>query len=178
MIHSSKGNLAEAVIENLLLQRGYAVRNLNATQRNTPVVDLEVEGSGSPFHVSVKSCWTANRQLRLGSPQSLSRLPDTAFVMALLPPRKGEALNLTGDEAQETGAFTLWIIPGAVARDEALAAHHHYAAHHPGSAQHSVMVKDKVDRTAATRSGAVFSRWADCFDSAWHLLPAPYTAGA
>jgi len=168
MAHWEKGDLAEALAEELLLKRGYAVRNLNQRHKNTPVVDLEVEGAGPPFHISVKSCWTASRQLRLGKPASLERLPDNAFVMAFLPLRKGVALDLV------TPQYTLWIIPGQVARDEALAAHRHYAAHNPGSAQHSVMVKDKEDRTAATRSGAVFKRWADSYDSAWHLLPVPF----
>ena len=49
MQHSEKGDLAEALAEDLLLQRGYAVRNLNQTRRNAPVVDLEVEGVSAPF---------------------------------------------------------------------------------------------------------------------------------
>lgn len=170
MEHSEKGNLAEAVAQDLLLRQGYAVRNLNQRRHNAPVVDLEVEGAGAPFFVSVKSCWTPNRQLRLGSPASLAKLPDDAFVMAFLPLAKGDALNLA------TGCHTLWIIPGAVARDEALAAHWHYASHNPGSAGHSVMVKDKQDRTPATRSGAVFRRWAAAYDAAWHLLPPSFAA--
>ena len=166
--HSEKGDRAEAYAGELLLQRGYAVPNLNLARRNTATIDLEVAGEKEPFHISVKSCWTPNRQLRLGTPSSLALLPDTGFVMAFLPRAKGQDLDLT------EGRHTLWIIPGAIARDEALAAHRHYAAHSPGSAGHSVMVKDKVDRTAATRSGSVFRRWAENFDSAWHLLPAPF----
>ena len=100
MQHSEKGDLAEALAEDLLLQRGYAVRNLNQTRRNAPVVDLEVEGVSAPFFVSVKSCWTPNRQLRLGTPASLAQMPDAAFVMAFLPRRKGEALDL------KTGGYT------------------------------------------------------------------------
>ena len=65
MIHRSKGDMAEAFAMNLLLERGYSVRNLNDTRNNNPSVDLEAEGIGSPFLVSVKSCWTPNRQLRL-----------------------------------------------------------------------------------------------------------------
>lgn len=165
MEHSQKGDLAEALAEDLLLQRGYAVRNLNQRQRNAPVVDLEVEGAGQPLLVSVKSCWTPNRRLRLGTPASLERLPDDAFVMAFLPLTRGVALDLT------PGCHRLGIIPGAVARDEARAAHWHYAAHNPGSANPSVMVKDKQDRSPKTRSGAVFERWASTHDAAWPLLP-------
>ena len=145
MRFSEKGDQAEAYAEGLFLKRGYAVRNLNRGKRNTPVFDLEVEGAGAPFYVSVKSCWTPNRQLRLGTPASLALLPNAGFVMAFLPQAKGKALDLT------EGQHALWIIPGSIVRDEALAAHWHYAAHSPGSAGHSVMVKDKLDRTAATR---------------------------
>ena len=168
MGQSEKGDRAEAFAEELLVQRGYAVRNLNHVRRNTVTVDLEVEGQGAPFYISVKSCWSPNRQLRLGTPTSLALLPDTAFVMAFLPCAKGEELDLA------EGRHTLWIIPGNIARDEALAAHCHYAAYNPGSAHHSVMVKDKVDRTEATRSGSVFKRWAGKYDEAWHLLPEPF----
>lgn len=174
MIHTSKGELAEAFVENLLLQRGYAVQNLNQSRRNMPIVDLEVEGIGQPFQVSVKSCWAATRQLRLGTPNSLAQLPDAAFVMALLPPSKGMVLDLNSDATREARAFILWIIPGKLVREEALAAHYHYANHHPGSTRHSVMVKDKIDRNETTRSGTLFQRWSQTYDSAWHLLPAPF----
>ena len=57
MGQSEKGDRAEAFAEELLVQRGYAVRNLNHFRRNTVTVDLEVEGQGAPFYISVKSCW-------------------------------------------------------------------------------------------------------------------------
>ena len=168
--HKSKGDFAEAVAIKLLLERGYSVRNLNDTRNNNPSVDLEAEGIGSPFLVSVKSCWTPNRQLRLGSPASVSALPDGAFVLAFLPRVKGEPLDLS------PGGHVVWIVPAVVAREEALAAHWHYASHNPGSAKHSVMVKDKTDRSEKTRSGALFHRWASLYESAWHLLPPPFDA--
>ena len=46
MLHKSKGDLAEAVAMNLLLERGYSVRNLNDARKNTRSVDLEAVGSG------------------------------------------------------------------------------------------------------------------------------------
>ena len=170
MLHKSKGDLAEAVAMNLLLERGYSVRNLNDARKNTRSVDLEAEGIGSPFLVSIKSCWTPNRQLRLGTPASLAALPDGAFILAFLPRVKGELLDLA------PGGHVVWVVPAEAARDDALAAHWHYASHNPGSAKHSVMVKDKTDRSEKTRSGAVFQRWASLYESAWHLLPPPFNA--
>lgn len=52
--------------------------------------------------------------------------------------------------------------------------HRPYAAARPGSANHSVMVKDKVDRSPHTRSGAVFRSWRDRFQDAWQVLEPGY----
>lgn len=71
------------------------------------------------------------------------------------------------------GGYSVWIVPAKAAKDDALAAHYHYARYSPGSATHSVMVKDKVDRSLTTRSGAVFKAWQQSFADAWHLLPKP-----
>lgn len=163
-----KGRSGRSLCRGIVVAAQSAVRNLNQATRNSATIDLEVKGEKALFHISVKFCWTPIRQLPLGTPSSLALLPDTGFVMAFLPRAKGQDFDLS------EGRHPLWIIPGAIARDEALAAHWHYAAHSPGSAGHSVMVKDKVDRTAATRSGSVCRRWAEKYDSAWHLLPAPF----
>jgi len=91
----------------------------------------------------------------------VAQLRDDCVVMALLPSKKGEDIQFV------PGGFELLVVPGDVARDESLAAHNHYAASHPGSASHSVMVKDKVDRNEFTRSGAVFKSWRERYLDAW-----------
>jgi len=157
------GNRAEQLATTLLRERGFEVVNLNELRANHPLYDLRAEKNGHTVRVSVK-CARAKRELRLGSPRMLRQLADDAVVMAFLPIAKGRDIDLT------PGGYELWIIPGAVARDEALAAHDHYAKSHPGSADHSVMVKDKIDRSPDTRSGAVFHRWCELYRNAWHLL--------
>jgi hypothetical protein len=91
----------------------------------------------------------------------LRQLADDCVVMAFLPSRKDVEIRFA------PGGYELLIVPGDVARDEALAAHNHYATTHPGSASHSVMVKDKVDRNEFTRSGAVFKSWHERYLNAW-----------
>lgn len=147
----------------LLETRGYKVTNLNVARNNFPLYDLRAARDGRELLISVK-CARAKRELRLGPPHRLRQLADDAVVLALLPISKGR------DIVFEPGGYELWVIPGNVARDEALAAHEHYAQSHPGSADHSVMVKDKVDRNPGTRSGAVFASWRLRFRDAWHLL--------
>ncbi len=164
--YQQRGDAAEHPVANPLRAKGYEVQDLNAVTRNHPIVDLRVTGAAASFLVSVKSCWSANRQIRLGTPKILEQLPDNAFVMILLPAAKGQTLVL------DLPHYHLWIVPALSAKQDALGAHFHYAAHSPRSAGHSVMVKDKVDRNVTTRSGAVFQDWQARFREAWHLLPA------
>jgi len=161
-----RGDAAEAFLADLLRAKGFQVEDLNSPRRNHPVVDLRVAGATTRFGVSVKSCWSANRQIRLGKPHILEQLPDDAFMMILLPATKREAMVL------DPAKYHLWIVPGHVKKD-ALDAHYHYAQHRPGSKNHSVMVKDKVDGSPITRSGAVFHDWQTRFRDAWHLVPLP-----
>lgn len=154
---------AEHLAACLLETRGFAVTNLNELRTNFPLYDLRATRDGRELLISVK-CARAKRALRLGPPHRLRELADDAIVMAFLPAAKGR------DIALAPGGYELWIIPGRLARDGAIAAHEHYARSHPGSADHSVMVKDKVDRNAGTRSGAVFASWREGFRDAWHLL--------
>ena len=161
----SPGDQAEAFAAQILTLRGYGVQNLNETRRNHPFVDLRCLGAGGSFDVSVKSAWSANREVRLGAPHILRQVSDTVFLMILMSAHKGQPMTLT------PGGYALWIVLARVAKDEALAAHNHYAAHHPGSTGHSVMIKDKLDSNPTTRSGAVFQSWQQRFLDAWHLLP-------
>jgi hypothetical protein len=154
------GRAAEQLAASLLKEHGYNVRDLNAVRANNPLYDLVAITGRSEVAVSVK-CARAKRELRLGSPKMLKQLRDDCVVMAFLPPRKGSEIQFSPK------GYELLIIPGHVARDEALAAHNHYAATHPSSASHSVMVKDKVDRNEFTRSGAVFKSWHERYLNAW-----------
>jgi hypothetical protein len=86
--------------------------------------------------------------------------------MAFLPAEKGKEIEFS------SSGYELLIIPGHIARKEALDAHDHYAVTHRGSADHSVMVKDKVDRNDRTRSGAVFKSWHERFLNAWGAFDA------
>lgn len=165
--HNTAGDLAEIFVAELLAKRGYVVENLNNSRRNHPSVDLRCKAGETEFLVSVKSCWAANRQIRLGSPHILERLADDVFLLILMPARKGDVLELVSN------GYALLIVPASVAKAEALEAHYHYAQHSPGSAGHSVMIKDKQDRSPHTRSGAVFQSWLEHYTDAWHLLPKP-----
>ena len=163
------GREAEDLASSLLSARGFAVRNLNDERNNYPLYDLVASKAGVEILISVK-CARAKRELRLGNPHMLQQLADTSVVMAFLPAYKGKEIGFA------LGDYELMIIPGYIARDEALAAHQHYAIFHPGSASHSVMVKDKVDRNEGTRSGAVFMRWHQQFQDAWAILDAALSA--
>jgi hypothetical protein len=160
---SNIGRQAEDLASNLLAQRGFNVRNLNDERANYPLYDLVAEREGHETLISVK-CARAKRELRLGGPNRLEQLSDECVVMAFIPFTKGQDISF-GE-----GGYQLMIIPGCIARDEALAAHHHYAKFHPGSANYSVMVKDKVDRNPTTRSGAVFSQWLEKYTDAWDVF--------
>lgn len=157
------GRRAEDLAVQLLKHRGFEARNLNDEKRNYPLYDLHVERNGSQAFVSVK-CARAKRELKLGGATQLKNLSDKCIVMAFLPAKKDDEIKFDVD------GYELLIIPGSVVRDEALAAHFHYAKTHPGSSNHSVMVKDKVDRTTDTRSGAVFQSWHERFLNAWHIF--------
>jgi len=157
---SSVGREAENLAAALLKQRGFAVRNLNDERVNNPLYDLVAMRDRCQIEVSVK-CARAKRELRLGNPHMLRKLRDDTVLMAFLPVEKGREIELT------QGGYELLIIPGGTARDEALAAHNHYAATHPRSINHPVMVKDKIDRNEGTRSGAVFKSWRQRFLNAW-----------
>lgn len=165
--YTENGTRAERFAAGLLSGRGYSVEDLNATRRNHPFFDLRCEGADSSFLVSVKSGWSPNRQVRLGSPHILAQFPDEAFFLILMPAQKGEELRL------ERGGYVSMIVPGKAAKDDALAAHYHYASYYPGSIDHSVMIKDKIDRSPLTRSGSVFHSWMAQYLDAWHLLPRP-----
>jgi hypothetical protein len=161
----SIGRQAEILAASLLFQRGFAVRNLNEERFNNPLYDLVAVKNRNEIRVSVK-CARAKRQLRLGSPQMLEKMADDCVVMAFLPIEKGKEIEFS------SGGYEILIIPGSIARDEALDAHKHYAQTHPGSADHSVMVKDKIDRNERTRSGAVFKSWHEQFLNAWEIFDA------
>jgi hypothetical protein len=161
----SIGTLAETFAESLLAQRGFEVCNLNKEQSNYPLYDLAVVKNRKKILVSIK-CARAKRELRLGRPRMLAKMGDDCVVMAFLPDEKGKEIEFS------YGGYELLIIPGRIARDEALAAHNHYGKTHPGSADHSVMVKDKVDRNERTRSGAVFKSWHERFLNAWDTFDA------
>lgn len=160
---SEIGRLCEDFAISLLQARGFAVRNLNDTRKNYPLHDLVVTKSGRSVNVSVK-CARAKRELRLGAPHMLAKLADEDVLLAFLPMTKGVDIQFM------PGGYELLIVPGMIARDEALAAHNHYAISHPASKDHTVMIKDKIDRNESTKSGAVFKNWQKLYRDAWHVL--------
>ena len=91
---------------------------------------------------------------------------DDCVVMAFLPAERGKEIEFS------PGGYEVLIIPGCIAREDGLAVHNHYIATHPGSADHSVMVKDKVDRNEGTRSRAVFKSWHERFLNTWSTFDA------
>ena len=156
------GRQAEDLAYRLLEERGFRVRNLNDERSNYRLYDLKATKNGRETRVSVK-CARANRQFRLGPRERLAQLEDDCVVMVFLPTEKGREIDF------DVG-YELLIIPGHIARADAIAAHDHYVRTHPGSAAHSVMVKDKVDRNEGTRSGAVFKSWHERFLNAWDRI--------
>ena len=157
------GQLAEELAKQLLLERGFAAIDLNECRRNYPTYDLLADKDGRTTRVSVKSARAA-RILRLGTATSVSRIDDDSVIMAFIPSAKGVEIDL------RPGGYDLLIIPGGVAREDALAVHRHYVKTHPGSANHSIMVKDKIDRNPGTISGATFKSWHASYKDAWFVL--------
>lgn len=160
---SDIGRQAEDLAAQLLKDRNFNVRNLNDEKANYLLYDLVAECKGVEILVSVK-CARAKRDFRLGRPSMLSKLHSESVIMVFLPVKKGEEIRFIA------GGYDLLILPASIARDEALEAHFHYAKTHPGSADHSVMVKDKIDRSPSTRSGAVFKRWNERYLNAWNVF--------
>ena len=161
------GEDGEGEAAGLLAGRGWTVRNLNDVVQNHPLYDLEASKDGRTINVSVKVGRSANRQIRLGSYQMLSRLADEAFMFIFLPVQKGREIDLAA------GSYELWIVPGH-ARHTALTAHlSYYRGDEAAASAHSVMVKDKADTPGGrSTSGAAFQHLRDNFKDAWSGLPA------
>ena len=157
------GRAAEDKAAALLEARGFSVRNMNDLIPNHPVYDLEATRDGCMLRVSVKAA-RAKREIRLGKVESLSQVRDKDLVMLFLPIRKGVEISL------EEGGYELLLVPGGIARDDAIDAHLHYCKTHPNNIDHPTMVKDKIDRSPNTKSGAVFHRWRDSYLNAWSVI--------
>ena len=164
MITTKKlGEAGEAEVARVLRSRGYTVREIGG---NYPVIDLEVDASRD-FRISVKTS-ASKRHVRLGSTASISQLRDSDFVFAIMPQVGGEALS------PELKDYDLWIIPGGVARADALWVHETYlalpsrtGAERSGSA--GVLVKSYSSRPSQRE---VWERWAR-YAGAWSVLPPP-----
>lgn len=155
------GDAGEALVASLLRKRGYRVREIGG---NYPVIDLEVEGS-RPFRVSVKTS-ASKRHVRMGREASVAQLRNDDFVFAILPSPGGSTINL------ETGDFDLLILPGDMARTDALHVHRTYLAE-PGrngqarSPTAGIMVKEYSHRPPQVEAWA---RWKEQKDR-WDALP-------
>ena len=162
------GDAGEAEALRLLTKRGYTGWNLNDRQRNTWTYDLEVNSARGKVLISVKTA-RAKRDVSLGRPRSLERLADDAFLMILMPVAKGKEIRLS------PGGYHLLIVPGRVARDEALSMHYDYWGEEVAkAAENTVRVKDEVNRPGSrSRAGDVFASWNQRFRDAWHILPEP-----
>lgn len=155
------GDRGEALAVQLLTKRGYQVNHVGG---NYPVVDLLISCS-RPFRVSVKTSGS-KQHVRLGTEKSVSNLRDDDFLMAFLPRPSGE-FDLSN------GVYRILIIPGLVARTDALHVHHRYlalrgssGANHSGTA--GIMVKGYSRRPDQVEA---WKRWLT-FEERWDLLPA------
>lgn len=159
------GDQGEAFAARLLRARGYKVREIGG---NYPVIDLEVSGS-EDFRVSVKTS-RSKRHVRLGSESSVSQLLDTDFVFAFMPKAADHELEL------EDGQYDLWIVPGAIARKDALWVHRTYleessAAGKARSGTAGILVKSYSRRPPQRE---VWGRW-ECYLEKWSGLPPALT---
>jgi hypothetical protein len=86
-----------------------------------------------------------------------------------MPPTKYQEIQIS------PGGYHLWILPGHVARDEALSMHYDYWGEEIiKAAENTVRVKDEVNRPGSrSRAGLVFGSWNQRFRDAWHVLPEP-----
>ncbi len=162
------GDAGEAEALRLLQERGYTGFNLNEKQPNAWTYDLEISTLRGRVKISVKTA-RAKRDISLGTPRSLERLADEAFVMILMPTAKKHEIQI------HPGGYHLLIVPGQVARDEALAMHRDYWGEElTKAAKNTVRIKDEVNRPGSrSRAGQVFARWNATYRDAWHLLPEP-----
>lgn len=162
------GDAGEAEALRLLIDRGYSGWNLNDRQRNTWTYDLEIKSARGKVLISVKTA-RAKRDVSLGRPRSLERLADDAFLMILMPIAKRKEIRFS------PGGYHLLIVPGRVARDEALSMHYDYWGEEIAkAAENTVRVKDEVNRPGSrSRAGDVFASWSQRFRDAWHILPEP-----
>ena len=157
------GDEGEAFAAELLRLRGYRVREIGG---NYPVIDLEVEGS-SCFRVSVKTS-ASKRHVRMGREASVGQLRGDDFIFAFMPQLNASFIDLSA------GKYDLLIIPGAMARQDALWVHKTYLANSSSSGgtlsgSAGVMVKSYSKRI---QQREVWERWIRCLDN-WSALPAP-----
>jgi len=157
------GDEGEAFVAELLRGRGYTVHHIGG---NYPVIDLEVQAS-RPFRVSVKTS-LSRRHVRMGREASVVQLRQDDYVFALMP-IAGSMMTVL-----QSGGYDLLIIPGDVAREDALHVHRGYLANPSRSGQPrtggaGVMVKEYSGRPQQRQ---VWERWLD-FREAWSRLPQP-----
>lgn len=134
------GDKGEAEAKKLLVDRGYECWNLNEFRPNYRTYDLKIGTANGKILVSVKTA-RAKRDVSLGKPESLKQLADDAFMMILFPSTKKQEIRFEG------GGYHLLIVPGHIARDEALSSHYHYWGSEIDKAEkNTVRIKDKTDR--------------------------------
>ncbi|MCA9232511.1 MAG: hypothetical protein KDA57_17815 [Planctomycetales bacterium] len=154
------GDEAEVYAARLLSERGYSPSLLPT---NYPTFDIEVNGRVS-FNVSVKA--SAEKQhVRLGARRSAKGLTAGSFVFAFMPVPGSKVLTL------KKGGYRLLIVPGDIARDDAIALADSYAIHRgiEGEYGYSLMVKGYSKRPHQVE---VWARWAK-YEEAWGQLPKP-----
>jgi hypothetical protein len=157
------GDAGEARVAALLRGRGYDVTEIGG---NFPTIDLVVHGS-SNFRVSVKTS-ASKRHVRLGTPKSVSALLDSDFVFAFMPKIGDPTIDLDG------GRYDIWIVPGSIARADALWVHQTYLDVRVGEASSSsgnagILVKSYSRRGPQVET---WRRWEGYLDR-WDVLPAP-----
>ena len=163
-MNKTAGDEGEAFVAQLLRARGYTVRHIGG---NYPVIDLEVDAS-RPFRVSVKNS-LSRRHVRMGREASILQLRDDDYMFALMPMADSAMIVL-----QPSGGYDLLIIPGHVAREDALYVHRSYLAGpsrsgQPRTGSAGVMIKEYSSRSQQRQ---VWERWLH-YREAWDQLPPP-----
>lgn len=163
------GAEAEKLAARLLRRRGYSVDDLNVSRHaNFPHVDLKASKGGVKFRVSVKAR-ERRWHIGLGQESSLCKLRDDDWVIAFIPRKHKDSIDLRKNK------YRVFIIPGFVARDEAMKMQHRYlstplkSGRRKGqlpSGNYGVVVK--FDHCVGRD---LFLDWQDRFEGRWDLLP-------
>ena len=160
------GEAAKAEAARLLHERGYEIRDKDASREKNKSHDFIAAKNGTLTRVRVK-CARAKRDLALGVPASVNRLQKGSFLIAFLPKDKDRECSIEQED------YEVWIVPADAVIEDALGAHAHYwGTDRQKYEANTVRIKDKVDRPGGrSRAGEVFQKWSSLYKNAWSQLP-------